>query len=307
MSDAKPFRAGVVALVGVPNVGKSSIINALLGEHAAAVSPKPQTTRNAVRCILTTEDSQLVLVDTPGAHEPRFALGEFMVREIESALESADVACFVVEAGRPLGEGGERICALLGRAGLPAVMAANKIDKLPRDSHGGEFRRWTESVRKQIDPAEVVPVSATVGTNLDVLKDELVKRVPESGAIYPVDVLMDTTERFVAEEIIRERILLSTEQEVPHSVAVRVEEFKSPDEYPEMKRAALRADIIVERSGQKGILIGEGGSMLKKIRSEAQAAMERRFGYPVTLDLWVKVNPGWRKSVTGIQRAGYRR
>jgi len=307
MSDGRPFRAGFAALVGAPNVGKSSIINALLGEHAVAVSGKPQTTRNAVRCVLTTEDCQLVIVDTPGAHKPRFALGEFMTQEIESALESVDVLCFVVEAGRPLGENGERIWDRIERTGLPVVLAANKIDRLSPDDGGEDFRRWLEFIRVQVRLAAAVPVSALYGTNIEALRDELANRLPEGEAIYPDDILMDTTERFLAEEIIRERILLSTEQEVPHSAAVRVEEFRSPDEYPELKRAVIRADIIVERPGQKGILIGEGGSKLKQVKSEARAEMERRFGYPVTLDLWVKVKPGWRKSITGIQGAGYRR
>ena len=307
MSDGKSYRAGFAALVGAPNVGKSSIINALIEERVAAVSDKPQTTRNAVRCVLSTDDYQLVIVDTPGMHKPRFALGEFMTREIESALDSVDVVCLVVEAGRPLGPNGERICSLLLRAGRPLVLAANKIDKLPAGSRGEDFWRWLEPIQAQVSPAAVVPVSALNGTNLDVLRDELTKRLPEGEAIYPDDVLMDSTERFLAEEIIRERILHSTEQEVPHSVAVIVEDFKSPDEYPELKRAVIRADVIVERPGQKGILIGEGGSKLKQIKSEARAEMERRFGYPVTLDLWVKVKPGWRKSITEIQRAGYRR
>ena len=308
MSEGKPFRAGFVALVGAPNVGKSSIINAMLGEHAAAVSDKPQTTRNAVRCVLTTGDCQLVIVDTPGIHKPRFALGEFMTREIESALESADVACLVLEAGRPLGENGERVCARMEHAGLPVVLAANKIDKLSSpDSRGEDFWRWLEPLQERIYPAAVVPVSALYGTNMETLRDELANRVPEGAPIYPGDVLMDTTERFLAEEIIRERILLCTEQEVPHSVAVKVEEFRSPDEYPDLKRAMIRADVIVERSGQKGILIGERGTKLKQIKAGARAEMERRFGYPVTLDLWVKVKPGWRKSIAEIQRAGYRR
>ncbi|MCL2684708.1 MAG: GTPase Era [Synergistaceae bacterium] len=262
MSEGSFFRAGFVALVGAPNVGKSSIINALFGEHVAAVSSKPQTTRNAIRCVLTTDDYQLVIVDTPGAHKPLFALGEFMMQEIESVLESVDVVCFVVEAGRPLGEGGERICAGIERTKLPVVLAANKIDKLSPDNGGEDFWRWLEQIQERVRPAAVVPVSALHGTNLDVLRGELAKLVPESEAIYPEDVLMDTTERFLAEEIIRERILLSTEQEVPHSVAVIVEEFRSPDEYPELKRATIRADIIVERPGQKGILIGESGSKL---------------------------------------------
>jgi GTP-binding protein Era len=304
VSERAPYRAGYVALVGAPNVGKSSIINALLGERVAAVSSKPQTTRVAVRCVLTTDECQLVIVDTPGMHRPMYALGEFMAREIESALGSVDVVCFVTEAGRPLGENGEMICERLENSPAPVVLAVNKIDRL---AGMDEFWRSLEPIQERLRPAAVVPVSAAKGTNLDLLRDELARRMPEGGAIYPEDVLMDTTERFLAEEIIRERILSLTEQEVPHSAAVVVEEFRSPDEYPKLKRAEIRADIIVERPGQKGILIGEGGAKLKSIRAGARAEMERRFGYPVTLELWVKVKPEWRKSETGIRMAGYRR
>ncbi|MDR1965353.1 MAG: GTPase Era [Synergistaceae bacterium] len=298
-----PYRSGCVALVGAPNVGKSSIINALLREKVAAVSSKPQTTRNAVRCILTTDAFQIVIVDTPGMHKPKYALGEFMVREIGDAMASVDVICFVVEAGRELGEAEEEIYSRVGNSRIPVLLAVNKVDRL-RDKE--DFWRFLAPVADRVKPVSVVPLSATEGTNLDVLQEKLAGLLPEGEAIYPDDVLMDATERFLAEEIIRERILEMTEQEVPHSVAVLVEEFKSPDEYPDLKRAEIRATIIVERPGQKGILIGERGSMLKGIRSGARAEMERRFQCPVSLDLWVKVKPGWRKSAAGIKRAGYR-
>ncbi|MDR3279086.1 MAG: GTPase Era [Synergistaceae bacterium] len=300
----RSYRAGYVTLVGAPNVGKSSLINALLREKVAAVSDKPQTTRNAVRCILTTDDYQIVIVDTPGIHKPKFALGEFMSGEIDAALESVDVVCFVAEAGQGLGEVGDEIYRRLEHIGTPLVLAVNKIDRL-RDKE--DFWRFLGPIQERIKPDAVVPVSALSGTNLDVLRDELASRLPEGGMIYPEDVLMDTTERFRAEEIIRERILDATEQEVPHSVAVVVEEFRSPDEYPELKRAEIRADIIVERPGQKGILIGAGGSKLKEIGSAARMEMERRFGYPVFLQLWVKVKPQWRKTQRDVERAGYRR
>jgi GTP-binding protein Era len=303
-NQSAPYRSGFVTLAGAPNVGKSSLINAMLHEKVAAVSDKPQTTRNAVRCILTTDECQIVIVDTPGMHRPRFALGEFMSREIEDAMESVDVICFVVEAGRLLGDAGEEIYSRMERVKVPIVLAANKIDKL-RDPE--DFWKFLAPLQERINPVAVVPVSARNGTNLDVLAAEFSKLIPEGEAIYPEDVLMDTTERFLAEEIIREKIFASTEQEVPHSVAVVVEEFKSPDEYPELRRIEIRADIIVERPGQKGILIGERGSKLKAIGTEARIEMERRFGYPVFLNLWVKIKPQWRKSVTDIERAGYRR
>lgn len=299
------FRSGYVSLVGRPNVGKSSLINALLREKVAAVSSKPQTTRNAVRCILTTDEGQIVFVDTPGLHTPKHALGHYMMKEANDAMDSVDVVCFVVEAERGLDPASEAILdRLLGR--IPIVLVLNKIDRLKGKRGEAIFWKAMESIGDRIRPAAVVPVSAKEGTNLDVLRDELIKLLPEGEPIYPEDVLMDTTERFLAEEIIREKIFEVTEQEVPHSVAVIVESFRSPDEYPDMKTAEIRADIVVERPGQKGILIGGGGSKLKEIGSAARLEMEERFGYPIYLQLWVKVRPDWRKTANGIARMGYR-
>ena len=301
------FRSGFVSFVGRPNVGKSSIINALLREKVAAVSSKPQTTRNAVRCVLTTEDFQIVVVDTPGLHKPKHALGEFMVREAEEAMASVDAVCFITEAGKPLDPAGKAILESLARIGAPIVLIANKIDRLRGSRGESDFWRFLAPLQEALVPVAVVPVSAKEGTNIDVLANVLAKLMPEGEPIYPEDVLMDATERFLAEEIIREKILEATEQEVPHSVAVVVEEFKSPAEYPDMRTADIRADIIVERPGQKGILIGERGAKLKEIGTSARLEMEGRFGYPIFLELWVKVKPAWRKSLREIERAGYRR
>ncbi|MDR1943492.1 MAG: GTPase Era [Synergistaceae bacterium] len=303
----KNFRSGFVTFVGRPNVGKSSIINALLREKVAAVSSKPQTTRNAVRCILSAEDCQIVIVDTPGLHKPRHALGEFMMREAKDALSSVDAVCLVTEAGRPLDAMDEAVLTMLEEVGAPILLAANKIDLCGGRRGEENFWRFLAPVQERVKPVAVVPVSARDGTNLDVLKEEIAKLLPEGAPIYPEDVLMDATERFLAEEIIREKIFEATEQEVPHSVAVIVEEFKSPEEYPDLKTAEIRADIIVERPGQKGILIGGGGAKLKAVGSAARREMEERFGYPVFLQLWVKVKPDWRKSSREIERAGYRR
>ena len=302
MSDAPAYRSGYVTLIGPPNAGKSSIINALLGEKVAAVSDKPQTTRNAVRCVLTTGEYQMVVVDTPGVHKPRYAFGEFMAGEIEKALGTVDAVCLVVDITKNLDDAACEISARIARSGVPLVLAANKIDKL-RDKE--DFWKYLEAFQVKLKPSSVVPVSALKGTNIAELGKVLAEYLPEGGAIYNSDVLMDATERFLAAEIIRERVFEAAGQEVPHGTAVNVEEFKSPDEYPGMKRASIRADIIVERPGQKGILIGRGGMTLKKIKAESKREMERRFGWPVTLDLWVKVRPGWRKSNEGIRTAGY--
>ncbi len=301
------FRSGYVSLVGRPNVGKSSLINALLREKVAAVSSKPQTTRNAVRCILTTEEAQIVFVDTPGLHMPKHALGEFMMQEASAAMDSVDVICFVVEAGKELDSAGEAILERLRAYKIPIVLVLNKIDRLKSRRGQEAFWQALAPLQESIKPAAVVPVSAKEGTNLDVLQEELIKLLPEGELIYPEDVLMDTTERFLAEEIIREKIFEATEQEVPHSIAVVIQDFRTPDEYPELEIAEIRADIVVERPGQKGILIGGGGSKLKNIGTAARLEMEERLGYPIFLQLWVKLRPDWRKSPVEIGRMGYHR
>jgi GTP-binding protein Era len=298
------FRSGYVTLIGRPNVGKSSLINALLREKVAAVSSCPQTTRNAVRCVLTTDEHQIVLVDTPGIHKPKHALGKFMMKEASGAIGMVDVICFVVDAGRGPGRLREEPLDSLAGCGIPVILVPNKID-LVRNME--VFWKYLALLQDRVRPVSVVPVSAMNGTNLDILKSEIARILPEGERIYPDDILMDATERFLAEEIIREKIIRLTEQEVPHSVAVVVEEFKNPEEHPDVAGIEIRAVIIVERPGQKGILIGENGSMIKAVRSAARAEMKKRFGYPVSLELWVKVKPGWRKSRVEIERAGYRR
>ena len=303
MSEQSVFKFGFVVLLGRPNVGKSSLINALLREKVAAVSDKPQTTRNAVRCIHSTETAQIVFVDTPGVHTPRHALGNYMMHEVEEALQEVNAVCFVVEAGRNrLDPQEEQIISILETSDLPVVLVINKIDALRNKE---ALWKTVELYQERLHPVAVVPVSAKDGTNLDVLLEELAKILPQGEPLYPDEVLMDSTERFLAAEIIREKIFALTEQEVPHSVAVVVEDFKNPEEYPELKTAQIRATIVVEKAGQKGILIGAKGERLKEIGSAARLEMEERFGYPIFLELWVKVKPGWRKSPDELRRLGY--
>ena len=293
-NEDQEYRCGFVALLGRPNVGKSSMINTLLKEKVAAVSSKPQTTRNAIRCILTTEKEQIIFVDTPGIHKPKHVLGDFMVKEAAKALSQVDVICFVVEAGdRTIGEKEEIILEFLSGSGVPVVLAVNKIDKF---SDQEVFWKTVEMYETRISPAAVVPISAKKGVNMDVLIETLSGMLPMQPPIYPADMLMDATERFLAAEVIREKILNFTDQEVPHGTAVVVEEFKSPEEYPELKTCEIRATIIVDREGQKAIIIGRSGAKLKTIGMAARKELEEKFGYPIYLQLWVKVKPGWRKS-----------
>ena len=297
------YRCGFVALLGRPNVGKSSIINTLLKEKVAAVSSKPQTTRNAIRCILTTEKEQIIFVDTPGIHKPKHVLGDFMVKEAAKTLSQVDVICFVVEAGdRTIGEKEEIILEFLSNSTVPIVLAVNKIDKF---SDQEVFWKTVEMYETRISPAAVVPLSAKKSVNMDVLIETLSGMLPMQPPIYPADMLMDTTERFLTAEVIRENILNFTDQEVPHGTAVVVEEFKSPEEYPELKTCEIRATIVVDREGQKAIIIGRSGAKLKTIGMAARKELEEKFGYPIYLQLWVKVKPGWRKSQEELRRLGY--
>lgn len=303
MDESRVFRSGFVTMIGKPNVGKSSLVNALAREKVAAVSAKPQTTRSAVRAVMTDDDAQAVFVDTPGIHRPRHRLGEYMMRQAADALDGVDVVCYVTEAGRPLGPEGQSALELAAEAGCKRILIANKIDRV---SDPELFWQHLPEIADRLRPDAVVPVSAKEGTNLDVLAGEIKRLLPEGELIYPEDTLTDATERFLAEEIIREKIFDATEQEIPHSVAVVVEEFKSPDEYPDRSDLYIRADIIVERPGQKAILIGSGGRMIQAVGKASRREMAERFGWPVKLDLWVKVRPGWRKTDAGLARAGYR-
>lgn len=301
--DEQEYRCGLVALLGRPNVGKSSIINTLLKEKVAAVSSKPQTTRNAIRCILTTEKEQIIFVDTPGIHKPKHVLGNFMVKEAAKTLSQVDLVCFVVEAGdRTIGEKEELIIEYLSTCSVPIVLAVNKIDKF---SDKEIFWKTVEMYEARISPAAVVPLSAKQGINMDVFIETLSGMLPMQPPIYPADMLMDATERFLTAEVIREKILNFTDQEVPHGTAVVVEEFKSPEEYPELKTCEIRATIIVDREGQKAIIIGRSGAKLKTIGMAARKDLEEKFGYPIYLQLWVKVKPGWRKSQEELRRLGY--
>jgi GTP-binding protein Era len=297
------MKCGFVALLGRPNVGKSSIINALLNEKVAAVSPKPQTTRNMARCILTGDDFQIVFMDTPGVHEPQTVLGDFMMSEVMDSLAGTDLVCYVVEAGdMTIKKKDALILSAIAQSDVPVILVVNKTDKFKAKDY---YLKTAEVYEDALKPEAVVPLSAAKGFNLELLVDEIKRLLPEQPTIYSDDIVMDSTERFLAAEIIREKIFLLTEEEVPHSSAVVVEDFKSPEEYPDMKSLKIRADIIVDRPGQKGIIIGKNGTKIKEIRASARKDLEAQFGYKVVLDLWVKVKPGWRKSAAELRRLGY--
>jgi GTP-binding protein Era len=300
------MRCGVVTLVGRPNVGKSSLVNALLKSKVAVVSPKPQTTRNAVRCIYNDDRAQIVFTDTPGVHIPKDKLGRFLVDSVNDALNNADAVCYLVEAGdRKIGPEDREVLAALAEVRCPVVLAANKCDRLKKNPDVSAAIKVFELYGGERSFAGRVALSATEGRGVAALIDVLLPFLPEGEPWYDPDILMDSTERFMAGEIVRGRVLSSLRDEVPHRVAVEVEEYKSPDEYPERRKLYVRASLVVETAGQKAILIGESGSMLKKIGQAARIDLEKTTGHSVYLDLWVKVSPRWRQSDLVLRRLGY--
>jgi GTP-binding protein Era len=290
------IRSGFVALVGKPNVGKSTLLNALLGQKVAIVSPRPQTTRVPMRGILSRPGAQIVFVDTPGIHQPNHALGRLMVDLAEKTLPNADVIGFMVDISTPPSQLDRQIAAQVQRSRGRKLLLLNKVDLKPRDgrTHLEEYRAlgaW------ELELA----ISARKGMGLGTLLEEIVARLPEGPALYPDEQLTDQSEQQLAAEFVREKVLYHTSQEVPHAVAVEVEEWEQRENH-----SFIRMTINVEREGQKAIVIGAGGAMLKKIGSAARAEIERLIGGPVFLELWVKVRPGWRDDVTALGWLGYK-
>ena len=293
---ADGFRSGFVALVGKPNVGKSTLLNALLGQKIAIVSPKPQTTRTAMRGILNRPDAQVVFVDTPGIHDPRTKLGTYMVEQARRSIPDADVVCFVVDIATPPNRTEQRIAALATRSRATRILVLNKLDQ--RTQAGQQHL----AAYRELGPWDMeVAISALRRKGLETLLDEIVRRLPAGPPLYPDDQLTDQTERDHAAELVREQVLRLTEQEVPHGVAVEVEEWEEKEH-----ATYIRMTIYVEKDSQKGILIGASGAMLKKIGSAARAGIEQAIGRPAYLDLWVKARPNWRDDPSSLRWLGYR-
>ena len=293
----EPFRSGFVAVVGRPNVGKSTLLNALLGQKVAIVSDKPQTTRNTIRGVLTLDHAQIVFLDTPGLHKPLHKLGEYMVKSALQALEDVDVVLWLVEAGRWTAAD-NHILAELAEVQQPLILVANKADQVSQ----GELEAFLERVGQKRAFAAALAVSALQGSNLGELVSLIVERLEEGPKYYPDDWLSDQPERFLVAEFIREELFLRTEEEVLHSVAVDVEEIK---EVAEKNLMRIRATIYVERESQKGIVIGQGGRMLKEVGTSARLQMERLLGTRVHLELWVKVKKDWRNKPGALREFGY--
>ncbi len=296
LRSGEPFRSGFVALLGRPNVGKSTLLNRLVGRKVAITSPVAQTTRNRLRGIVTTSAAQLVLLDTPGIHKPHHLLGERLVRSARGAIGEVDAVLLLVDAGSPAGGGDAFIVDLLQRSALPVHMALNKWDRVPPERAGEleeSYARLADWPRHRI--------SALTGAGCGELVDALAAELPPGPHLYPPDAVSDQPEQLLLAELVREQVLHHTREEVPHSVAVRIERIEE-----EERRTAVLATVVVERASQKGILIGRGGAMLRQIGRGARLQMEKVFGGPVYLELFVKVVPGWRRHPGRLAELGYR-
>jgi len=297
---APGFRSGFVALIGRPNVGKSTLLNQLVGEKVAITSPVPQTTRNRLRAILTTPAAQLVLLDTPGIHKPHHLLGERLVQSTRSAIGEVDVVLLLVDGSEPAGRGDGFIAALLRHCRAPVLVALNKqdlVDPANADALAASYRELLEQAELS---ASLHPCSAASGAGCAELVAALAMQLPPGPHLYPTDTVSDQPEQLLLSELIREQVLSHTREEIPHSVAVQIERIVEDG-----KRTAVLATVLVERSSQKGILIGKGGRMLKEIGTGARHQMEKVFEGPVYLELFVKVVPNWRRSAARLAELGY--
>lgn len=296
MDEKKDFKSGFVALIGRPNVGKSTLLNYLVGQKVAIMSPQPQTTRNKISGIYTDDQEQIVFIDTPGIHKPKNKLDDFMDKSSYSALDEVDVVLFMVEP-EPAGKGDQYIAELLKKIKKPVFLVINKIDKVHRD----ELLSIIDSYKNLGDFAEIVPISASQGNNVSELIKTIAKYLPEGPQFYDADQLTDRPEYFIVAELIREQVLKLTHEEVPHATAVVVDRMRDH----EGGKLQVEATIYVERPGQKGIIIGRKGQMLKQIGIAARQEIEALLGEKVNLRLWVKVQKNWRSDPAFLKSIGY--
>lgn len=290
-------KTAFLTIIGRPNVGKSTLLNSILGEKIAIVSKKPQTTRTRITGIHTVSESQYVFLDTPGMHRPRTRLGDYMVRTATETLGEADAAILVVEARDEVGDIEKGLIERLREGRIPALLVINKIDTTTPE----HIARTIASYAAAYDFDAVIPMSAKNGKGVDILLSECDRYLTESAFFFPTDEVTDQPERQIAAEMIREKLLRVLEQEIPHGTAVVIEDFKE-----EQDLLRIRAEIFCERDSHKGIIIGKNGATLKKIGTYARQDMEKFFGIKVFLDLWVKVKEKWRDSDVAVRNFGYR-
>lgn len=296
MDEKKDYKSGFVALIGRPNVGKSTLLNFLVGQKVAIMSPQPQTTRNKISGIYTDDQEQIVFIDTPGIHKPKNKLDDFMDKSSYSALDEVDVVLFMVEP-EPAGKGDQYIAELLKKIKKPVFLVINKIDKV----HPDKLLSIIDSYKNLGDFAEIVPISASQGNNVSELIKTIAKYLPEGPQFYDADQLIDRPEYFIVAELIREQVLKLTHEEVPHATAVVVDRMRDH----EGGKLQIEATIYVERPGQKGIIIGKKGQMLKQIGIAARQEIEALLGEKVNLRLWVKVQKNWRSDPAFLKSIGY--
>ena len=289
------YKSGFISIIGRPNVGKSTFLNRVIGQKIAIMSDKPQTTRNKVQGVLTTDDSQMIFIDTPGIHKPKHKLGDFMLKVSKNTLREVDVIMFMVNAEQKLGKGDEFILEMLAGNPTPVFLVINKIDAI----HPDELMGIIESYKERYDFAEIVPISALQGNNVENLLVTLAKYLPEGPQYYPADQVTDHPERFIISELIREKVLHLTREEIPHSIAVVIDKIRRDEENEDKIHVA--ATIIVERDSQKGIVIGKRGALLKEVGTRARKDIEMLLGSKVYLELWVKVQKYWRNKDTHLR------
>lgn len=290
------FRSGFVALIGRPNVGKSTLLNQLVGEKVAITSPVAQTTRNRLRAILTTATAQLVLLDTPGIHKPHHLLGERLVQTARNSIGEVDVVLALMDGSVPMGRGDQFVLDLLKQIRQPVLLGLNKQDLINPEEQQELFSSYQDA----LPDAPLLPFSATTGDGCSALVEALEPLLPMGPMLYPAGTISDQPEKLLLAELIREQVLHLTREEIPHSVAVQIERLEEDG-----PRTAILATVMVERSSQKGILIGKGGAMLKAIGTGARLQMQKVFDGPVYLELFVKVVPHWRQKPGRLAELGY--
>lgn len=292
------YKSGFVAIIGRPNVGKSTLMNHLIGQKIAITSRKAQTTRNKIQTVYTCERGQIVFLDTPGIHKAKNKLGEYMVNVASRTFKDADVILWLVEPGTQVGPGDRHIAEQLKNCKLPVILVINKVDTVKKEEVAG----FIETYRKLIDFADIVPASALRAQNLDTLIDYIFKYLPYGPQFYDEDTITDQPQRQIVAELIREKALRTLDEEIPHGIAVTIDTMK---ERPDGRIVDIEATIICERDSHKGIIIGKQGAMLKKIGSAARFEIERMLEQKVNLKLWVKVKKDWRDSDYLIKNFGY--
>lgn len=294
---ANDYKSGFVAIVGRPNVGKSTFMNNVIGEKIAIMSDKAQTTRNKIQGVFTEQDAQLIFIDTPGIHKPKHRLGDFMVKIAEDTLNEVDAVLFMINAKEGYGRGDQYILDRLQKINRPVFLIINKIDLI----HPEKVFELIEQYKDKCNFKEIIPISALQGNNINHMLEVLKKYIPEGPQYYPEDQITDHPERFIIGELIREKVLQLTREEIPHSIAVVIENIVNRDS----DAVFIQASIITERKTQKGIIIGKQGSMLKDIGKNARKDIEALLGSKVYLELWVKVQKDWRNKQSQLNELGF--